>query len=269
MATADLFLDHVVAVARTAGAVAHGAFRMGVDVDDKAAFGGACGSPFDPVTRADREAEAAARRAIATRFPDHGVIGEEYGEDRPEAEFVWVLDPIDGTRAFISGLPLWTTLVGLLREGRPWLGAIHQPCLDELFLGGPEGTVLLKEGAPSRPVRTRACASLGEATLSTTDPFLFQAEEAEGFARLRRACRLARYGCDAYAYAMVADGHMDLVAESGLKPWDWQPIAPVVRGAGGRINGWDGRAPGADGRILCAGDPRLLAPVLSALAGDG
>src|SRR5690606_34878276 len=141
---------------------------------------------FHPVTDADRAAEAAIRRLIAARYPDHGVIGEEYGEDRPEAEHVWVLDPIDGTRAFIAGLPLWTTLIALRQDGAPVVGAVGQPYLGEVFLGGPSGARLLK-GAIETPLRTRACARLDQALIATTDPEIFTgADRAAGTGRAPR-----------------------------------------------------------------------------------
>ena len=212
---------------------------------------------FDPVTQADKEAEAAIRRLIAARYPDHGVIGEEYGEDRPDAEHVWILDPIDGTRAFIAGLPLWTTLIALRRDGAPVIGAIGQPYLREIFLGGPSGARLLRDGADT-PLKTRACPSLSDALIATTDPDIFVGADREAWTRLRASARLARLGCDAYAYAMVAAGRIDLVAETGLKVWDWTALAPLVEAAGGVMTDWLGQAPGDDGRILAAGDPLLI-----------
>lgn len=201
---------------------------------------------FDPVTRADREAEQVVRQAIARRFPDHGVIGEEYGEDRADAEFVWVLDPIDGTRAFIAGLPVWTTLIGLRWQGVPVLGAIGQPYLGEVFLGSAVGARLLR-GGQSRPLRVRDCADLATATVATTDTGVFSLAERAAWARLRASVRLVRMGCDAYAYAMVAAGNIDLVVEAGLKCWDIDAAIPILAGAGGRVTDWQGRAVGASG----------------------
>jgi len=220
---------------------------------------------FDPVTEADRAAEAAVRRLIAARYPDHGVIGEEYGEDRPDAERVWVLDPIDGTRAFIAGLPLWTTLIALRQDGAPVIGAIGQPYLGEVFLGGPSGARLLKDRAET-PLRTRPCPDLADALIATTDPEIFVGPDRAAWDRLRGAARLARLGCDAYAYAMVAAGRIDLVAESELKVWDWSALKPVVEAAGGRFTDWRGETPReTDGRVLAVGDPRLAAQALPLL----
>lgn len=230
-------------------------FRADHGLEDKGT--GKAGNGFDPVTLADKGAEAAIRRAIAARYPDHGVIGEEYGEDRPDAEFVWVLDPIDGTRAFISGLPVWTTLIALRHEGRPVVGAIAQPFLGEVFLGGPSGARRVTADG-ERALRVRPCPVLDQALIATTDPYLFKGEEALAFDRLRSAVRLARYGCDAYAYAMVALGSMDLVIEAGLKAWDVEAAIPVIEGAGGIITDWTGAEIGRDGgKMLISGDARV------------
>ena len=248
-----------VELAREAARVTLPFFRSDMGHEDK---GGAAG--FDPVTEADKQAEAAIRRLIAERYPDHGVIGEEYGADRPDAEQVWVLDPIDGTRAFIAGLPLWTTLIALRQENRPTVGVIAQPYLDEIFVGGPSGARLLRSDADT-PLAVRPCETLAEAVISTTDPDIFDAAEGAAWTQLRGAARLARLGCDAYAYAMVAAGRMDLVAETSLKPWDWSALVPVIEAAGGRVVDWRGATPDDDGRILAVGDPRLIAQALPLL----
>jgi histidinol phosphatase-like enzyme (inositol monophosphatase family) len=246
-------------LARAAGAASLPLFRTGVGFDDKNE-GGAC----DPVTRADRDAEAAMRRLIAERFPDHGVIGEEYGEDRPDAEHVWVLDPVDGTRAFVAGLPLWTCLIGLRVAGRPTVGVVAQPYLDEIFLGGPSGARMIR-GAGETALRTRDCPNLNDAVIATTDPDIFTGAELGAWRQVRAASRLARLGCDAYAYAMLAAGHLDLVAETGLKVWDWTALVPLVEAAGGRVTDWLGEAPNDDGRVLAVGDGALTDQALIAL----
>lgn len=226
-------------------------FRGRFEEENKAGAGA-----FDPVTEADRAAEAAIRKAIAEHYPTHGVIGEEYGEDRPEAEQVWVLDPIDGTRAFISGLPLWTTLIALRQQGQPVIGTIGQPYLDEIFIGGPSGAWLHARGQVS-PLKTRECPQLNQALIATTDPDIFVGQDRQAWDRLRAASRLARFGCDAYAYAMVAAGHLDMVAETELQVWDWSALQPVIEAAGGRMTNWQGQSP-SDGRVLAAGDARLI-----------
>lgn len=236
-------------------------FRNDHAITDK---GGARG--FDPVTDADQGAERAIRRLVAERFPHHGVIGEEYGEDRPEAEFVWVVDPVDGTRAFVAGLPLWCTLIGLRFEGRPVLGSIAQPYLDELYLGHAGGARLLKNGA-GRTLKVRPCPKLTDAVIATTDPeACFTGAELGAWTQVRAAARLARLGCDAYAYAMVAAGTVDLVLEAGLKAWDIEAAIPLLEGAGGLVTNWRGEPVGsAGGQIAIAGDRACLEQALVAL----
>ncbi len=245
------------ALADVAGAIARRYFRQRIAVEDK--------PDLTPVTAADREAEAAMRRLIAATFPAHGVIGEEDGPSRADAEYVWVLDPIDGTKNFISGIPLFGTLIALAREGRPVLGVIEQPVLRERWLG-VAGRPSTLNGAP---VRARACAALEQATLFSTTPDMFRGADAAGFERLRARVKLARYGADCYAYAQLASGFIDLVVERDLKPYDYCALAPVIEGAGGAMRDWEGRPLdlGSDGRVIAAGDPRLLEPARAALTG--
>ena len=221
---------------------------------------------FDPVTEADKGAERAIRALISQRYPDHGVIGEEYGEDRPDAEFVWVLDPVDGTRAFIAGLPLWCTLIGLRRDGRPVLGSIGQSYLGELYIGHAGGSRLVTPGG-ERPLAVRPCPRLTDAVIATTDPEgCFDGAELGAWTQVRAAARLARLGCDAYAYAMVAAGTMDLVVEAGLKSWDIEAAIPVIEGAGGLTTDWRGQPVGRNGgQIAIAGDRACLDEALVAL----
>lgn len=221
---------------------------------------------FDPVTEADRGAEAAIRALIGERFPEHGVIGEEYGEDRPDAEFVWVLDPIDGTRAFISGLPLWTTLIGLRHQGRPIMGSIGQPYMGEVFIGRAGGSRLISRGQ-STPIKVRECPNLTDAVISTTDPdACFDGAERGAWLQVRAAAKLARLGCDAYAYAMVAMGKMDMVIEAGLKSWDIEAAIPVIEGAGGLVTDWRGEPIGQHGgQMVISGDRRPLDEALVSL----
>ena len=244
------------ALADAAGAVARRYFRQKIAIDDK--------PDLTPVTIADREAEAAMRRLIGAAFPAHGVIGEEEGRVRADAEYVWVLDPIDGTKNFISGIPLFGTLIGLARHGRPVLGVIDQPVLRERWIGAA-GHATTLNGAP---VRARGCASLAEATLYSTSPDMFAGADEARFARLRRAVKLARYGADCYAYAQLASGFIDLVVERDLKPYDYCALVPVIDGAGGAIADWNG-APlslASDGRVIACGDRRLLDQARAALA---
>nr|WP_314433049.1 histidinol-phosphatase [uncultured Brevundimonas sp.] len=253
------FEAFAVELAQEAARVTLPFFRSDIGHVDK---GGVAG--FDPVTEADKQAEAAIRRLIAARYPEHGIIGEEYGEDRPDAEHVWVLDPIDGTRAFISGLPLWTTLIALRVAGKPTVGVIAQPYLDEIYIGGPSGARLLRGGTET-PLAVRACEKLTDAVISTTDPDIFTGSELGAWTQVRAAARLARLGCDAYAYAMVAAGTMDLVAEASLKPWDWSALAPVIEAAGGKVVNWRGDAPDDNGQVLAVGDARLIDQALVTL----
>jgi histidinol phosphatase-like enzyme (inositol monophosphatase family) len=247
-------------LARAAGAAILPLFRAEHGLEDKGGAGA-----FDPVTAADRGAEAAIRQAIAARWPGHGVLGEEYGEDRTDAEFVWVLDPIDGTRAFISGLPVWTTLIALRFQGRPVVGLIGQPYLDELFVGTALGSRLIRQTEAVR-LAVRPCSGLAQATIATTDPNMFKGAEHAAWEAVRRGARLARYGCDAYAYAMVALGCMDLVVETGLKAWDVEAAIPLLEGAGGFVTDWRGQPIGAHGgRMVLAGDQACLDDALERL----
>jgi histidinol phosphatase-like enzyme (inositol monophosphatase family) len=236
-------------------------FRADHGLEDK---GGAKG--FDPVTAADKGAEAAIRKLIAARYPDHGVIGEEYGEDRPDAEFVWVLDPVDGTRAFIAGLPLWCVLIGLRHNVRPVLGSIAQPYLDEIYIGHAGGS-RLEAGGEARTLAVRPCPRLTDAIIATTDPEgCFDGAELGAWTQVRAAARLARLGCDAYAYAMVAMGKIDMVIEAGLKSWDIESAIPLIAGAGGMVTDWRGQPVGQHGgQIVIAGDQACLDEALVAL----
>ena len=250
---ADIALAHRLADA--AGAAIRPHFRSGAAVDTK--------SDASPVTIADRAAEEAMRAIIAADRPGDGVIGEEFGDDRPGAGRVWVFDPIDGTRAFIAGRPLFGTLIALLEDGVPVLGVIDQCISGERWVGAA-GQPTQLSGAP---VSTRDCPRLGDAHLATTGPALFDAAGIAGFDRVRAAVRDTIYGGDCYNYGLLAAGCLDLVIESGLKLYDWAALVPVVEGAGGRIRDWQGRAlrRGSDGRVIAVGDPALFDQVLARL----
>ena len=238
-------------------------FRAGYTTQNKAGAGA-----FDPVTEADRAGEAVMRARIAERFPGHGILGEEYGGEGLEREHVWVLDPIDGTRAFIAGLPTWGTLIGLNRSGRPQHGLMHQPFTGERFTGDGRAARWRRGAGPAQPLRTRACATLADAILCTTDPRLFaDGPERAGYDRVQAAVRMARYGTDCYAYCMLAAGQIDLVVESGLKPYDIVALIPIVEGAGGVVTAWDGGSAAGGGRVIAAGDPRLHEAAMRLLAG--
>lgn len=221
---------------------------------------------FDPVTEADKGAERAIRALINQTFPEHGIIGEEYGSENADAEYVWVLDPVDGTRAFISGLPLWTNLIGLRHNGKPVLGAIGQPYLGEVFIGSPLGSRLIGPNGEA-PLRTRDTPRLADAIIGTTDPHLYAGAEVPAYKSLREAVKLVRYGCDAYAFAMVAMGTIDIALETGLKCWDIEAIIPVIENAGGVVTDWRGHPVGPDGgQVIAAGSRALLDQALEHLA---
>jgi histidinol phosphatase-like enzyme (inositol monophosphatase family) len=234
-------------------------FRTALGAENKAGAGA-----FDPVTEADRAAEVAMRRLIKQRFPQHGILGEEFGAEGTDAEYVWVLDPIDGTRAFIAGLPLWGTLIGLTRAGAPVRGLMHQPFTGERF-AGDGGQATWRGPSGERRLRTRRCDGLADAILCTTSPKLFSGDEAAAYDAVESAVRLARYGTDCYAYCMLAAGHVDLVVEAGLKPYDIVALIPIIEGAGGVVTDWQGGSAASGGRIVAAGDPRLHAAALERL----
>jgi len=249
------------ALADKAGAVILPHFRTGCAVDHKG------GDLFDPVTAADREAETAIRAGLAEAYPSHGILGEEFEPLRPNAEYCWVIDPIDGTRAFILGLPLWGTLIGLTRGGSPLLGLMDQPFTGERFWSGETESFFRHAGA-TKTMRTRPCADLGEALLATTSTDFFTTEEEHlRFGALSRAVRLRRFGGDCYNYCLLASGHIDLVVEAGLKPYDILPLIPIIERAGGVVSTWEGGDPRAGGRILAAGDPRVHAAAVRVLSG--
>jgi myo-inositol-1(or 4)-monophosphatase len=234
-------------------------FRTTLGVENKAHSG-----PFDPVTAADRAAEQAMRNLIKRNFPDHGIIGEEFGDDKPGASYVWVLDPIDGTKSFISGMPVWGTLIGLLKDGLPVYGMMHQPFIGERFTG--DGASAHYRGpAGARRLGVRHCASLAEATIFTTSPLLMNKQERKLFEKVEASTRLARYGGDCYAYCMAAAGFIDLVIETGLKPHDIVALIPIIEGAGGIVTDWNGGSPAKGGRIIAAGDKRIHAEALALL----
>ena len=242
----DDFLALALSLADAAGEAIRPYFRQPLEVDDKA--------DLSPVTAADRAAEQAMRTLIESRFSEHGIIGEEFGRERENAEFVWTLDPIDGTKSFISGVPLFGTLISLTRAKRPILGIIDQPISGERWVGAT-GHLTTLNGAE---VHCRACAALAAATLFATTPDMFKERDAAAFARVSGAVKLTRFGADCYAYGLVAAGFIDLVLEASLKPYDFCAMVPIVEGAGGLATDWRGADLdlASDGRILVAGDRR-------------
>ncbi len=234
-------------------------FRTALAVEDKKG-----GREFDPVTAADRAAESAMRSLIHRTFPAHGIIGEEFGDERADAEYVWVLDPIDGTKSFISGLPMWGTLIALMHHGAPVLGMVHQPFMHERFTGDG-GSALYRGPTGERKLMVRRCTALINAVLFTTSPRLMNTSDRNLFGRVEEMVRLSRYGGDCYAYCMLAAGHIDLVIETEIKPHDIVPLIPIISGAGGVVTTWDGGRPEAGGRIIAAGDRRVHAAAMTLL----
>jgi inositol-phosphate phosphatase / L-galactose 1-phosphate phosphatase / histidinol-phosphatase len=253
----DRYLALAAELADAAGAAIRPYFRQRLAVEDK--------SDLTPVTAADRAAELAMRRLIESRFPEHGVIGEEFGRVREDAEFVWVLDPIDGTKSFISGVPLFGILIALTRAGQPILGIIDQPISHERWLGAAGRPTTLNGAA----IRCRTCPALGAATLFATTPEMFHGPDAAAFARVSAAVKLVRFGADCYAYGLLAAGFVDLVLEASLKPYDFCAIIPIVEGAGGVATDWRGARLGltSDGRVLVAGDHDAHEAALALLGG--
>lgn len=240
--------------AARAAALPH--FRAATHADNKLTIG------FDPVTEADRAAERAMREIIAAERPDDGVEGEEYGATTGSTGLVWHLDPVDGTRAFIAGIPVWTVLIGLAVEGRALVGVIDQPWMDERYVGAPgragAGEAWLDCRGARSPLRVRDCPRLTDAILSTTDPFILTAPERGAFEHLRATARLTRYGLDAYAYARLAAGTIDMVAESGLQAHDVAALIPVIEGAGGVVTDWRGEPAKLGGQIVAAANRDIL-----------
>ena len=248
------------AAADLAGAAIRPLFRSALLVEAK--------GDASPVTEADRAAERAMRGLLRERFPDHGILGEEFSPERADAEWLWVLDPIDGTRAFVTGRPLFGTLIALLHRGRPVLGLIDQPGIGERWIGVAGEPTRFRSPLGGAP-RCRPCAGLGAAELSCTSPDIFGAETRPAFERLRAAVRRVTWGGDCYAYGLLALGLVDAVVEAGMRPWDWAALVPVVEGAGGSVTGWGGEALAldGDGRVLALGDPALLPEAVALLRG--
>lgn len=234
-------------------------FRTSLSIDNKSQ-----NKDFDPVTEADRAAEAVMRRIIRYHFPQHGIIGEEFGNEREDADYVWVLDPIDGTKSFIAGFPIWGTLIALLHKGTPVFGMMHQPFIGERF-SGDNGVANYQGPSGARRLQARRCTSLREATSYTTSPLLMNEADRAIFGRIESEVRLSRYGGDCYSYCMLAAGHLDLVVETELKPYDIAALIPIVTGAGGIVTNWEGGPAQNGGRIVAAGDARVHEAALKML----
>lgn len=246
-------------LADASGVVLMRYFRTDVMVTDK--------PDSTPVTIADRETERALREMIEAEFPDHGIVGEEYDPVREGAQYVWVIDPLDGTSGFITGKPLFGTLIGCVRDGEPILGVIDHPALGERWIGGVDLPTTLN----GEPVGVRSCAKLSKAMLYATSPQMFKGTDAYAFDCLCDAVKRAHYGADCYAYALLALGFVDLVVEASMKPCDFCALAPVVKAAGGVMTDWEGRplGPSSGDRVIAAGDERVHAQALKLLSTEG
>lgn len=232
-------------------------FRENVAVEAKA------GAVWDPVTEADRGAERIMRNLIEARFPDHGILGEEFGAKTGNSGFTWVLDPVDGTRAFICGMPTWATLIGLNFEGEPMLGVMSQPFVGEVFYGSPAGAWVDYRGS-TRPLKVRPRRPLADAVLTTTAPELYRNDTEKGvLSRLSGATRLTRYGGDAYFFCVMAAGQVDIAMDARMEPYDIAPLLPIIRGAGGVASTWDRDNPAMGGNVITASCPELLEEALA------
>lgn len=246
-------------LADASGAAIMPYFRTRLEVEDKRSHG-----QFDPVTQGDRAAERAIRDLIGATYPAHGILGEEFGAKDGASQVSWIIDPIDGTRAFMSGLPTWGTLIGAMHDGVPVVGVMDQPYTGERFVGGPSGAKFITRDG-EQPMAVRSCTGLKDAVMAATDPRMFgRSPQAEAFAALAADIKLLRYGGDCYNYAMVALGQIDLVVEAYNQPYDILPLVPVIEAAGGIVSDWAGRPlrSGADfdrsgGMTLAAGDRRV------------
>lgn len=226
-------------------------FRSGLSVDNKLLEG------FDPVTEADKATERAIRGLIALHYPDDGILGEEFGASNQNAERCWVIDPIDGTRAFITGIPVWGTLVGHLVAGQAVAGMMSQPYLGEMFYGDAKGSVMMRDNAIT-PLSTSHCMRLEDAKVMSSGPEFWTAEERGALDGIVNAARLIRYGADCYAFAMVAAGAVDVVVECGLQPHDICGLIPVIEGAGGVVASPQGKRVEGGGTVIAAANQALF-----------
>ncbi len=254
-------LSHILNFARDvveeAGQISRQAFRQPMAVENKLA------ADFDPVTEADKAVEAVIREKLSTQFPNHSILGEETGSTTGSSDYGWIIDPIDGTRSFISGIPLWMSLLGLLENGKPVGSIIHQPYLQETFVGGPDGSFLFR-GDEKQTLQTRSTTTLKNATLFCTDPNIMftLGDERTAFDTVAEKAQLVRYGADGYAYCMLANGFVDLVIESSLQPYDILPLVSLIEGAGGVVTDREGNAPLNGGFVVAAATQELHQEVL-------
>jgi myo-inositol-1(or 4)-monophosphatase len=259
-AAIDEYLKFACRLAELAGETILPYFRSGLGVENKSASG------YDPVTPADKKAELVIRGEIARRYPAHSILGEEYGRSPGASPLTWVIDPIDGTRGFMMGLPQWGTLVALNDGTRPVIGVMHQPFVGETFMGSRHGAFLRRAGKV-QPLRTRELDTLSDASVCATHPEMFDhGAERGAFSRITRACKQTRYGTDCYSWCLLAAGLIDLVVETQLKPYDIQAPIPIIEAAGGVVTDWTGKPAYNGGQVVAAGDPRLHQIALELLA---
>jgi myo-inositol-1(or 4)-monophosphatase len=255
--------DFALAMADAAAAEILPHFRADAPVDIKP------GVVFDPVTEGDRAGERVMRRMIEERFPDHGIHGEEYGIKEAKSDFTWILDPVDGTRGFICGMPTWGTLIGLNVRGKPMLGLMNQPWVGEVFYGNPHGAWVNHRGE-RRTLRTRAARPLAQCTVATTAPEPYRSERAKAVLReMSAAARLTRYGGDAYFFCLMAAGQIDIAMDAGVQPYDIAPLMPIIAGAGGEICTWTRGDAAQGGDVVSAGSREMLETALEVIARAG
>jgi myo-inositol-1(or 4)-monophosphatase len=258
-------LDFALATAEAAGRAILPHFRVAIEVENKDRAGG-----YDPVTVADRAAETVIRDAIRARFPGHGLFGEEHGREPGSEPWTWVIDPIDGTKSFVLGQLHWGMLIALNDGRRPVLGVAYQPFVGEAFVGSAGGGAQWRRGDERRALRTRRCPRLADALVVTTDPrFFAPPREAAAYAAVTEGARFTRYGGDLYCYTQLAMGLVDIVIETGLKPYDIQALIPVIEGAGGVVTDWRGGDCQGGGDVLACGDPALHGELLRRIAARG
>lgn len=258
--TADFFVE----LAEAAALETLPRFRDHGTIADKGVVGGL--KAYDPVTEADRAAETAIRALIEKRFPNHGILGEEHGAVGTDRRHVWVIDPIDGTRAFITGIPVWGTLVGLTEDGKSIAGMMAQPFTGELFYA-LNGKSFRRAAGGETENQVSGVTELSGATLFTTTPHLFRGEARKRYDEVESKVKLFRYGCDCYAYCMLAAGFVDLVIETALQPYDIVALVPIIEAAGGIVTNWDGSRPEAGGNIIAAATSELHRAALQMMNG--
>jgi histidinol phosphatase-like enzyme (inositol monophosphatase family) len=251
-------LDFAISITTSSGAIARRYFRTSLDVRSKSAH------DYDPVTEADRNIEIYLRKKIHQQYPNHGIIGEEQGVKKG-TRYTWVIDPIDGTRGFISGSPMWGSLLGLMENKRPVLGLMHQPFIRETFYASSAGA-WWKEGKNISRLKSRNTAEIGDTILYCTHPSMFSSKkELKAFNLVEKQCRYSRYGADCYGYCLLAAGYVDIVIEAGLKAYDIVPLIPIIKASGGVITDWQGKQPLKGGRVIAAANKKLHRQAISLL----